>query len=148
MTLTELKSLKVGQVVKYTNDVDQLNVEYWSVKGIWEQCVIFGQIQGNRSTTIYFSEEDIDHIASMLTIDQSIAYKALEPHKQLERELKLIEAKIRDAEFDLGIVNDTINAHINTALLLTPQKERDKHNALIAELKQLRNQRNELIEKI
>ena len=102
MTLDQLKSLKVGQVVKYTNDVDALNVAYWTVNFISEDGLTL-QCNSKKyvGNAINFNDKDIDHIASMLTIDQPIAYKALEP----QRQLKLIEAKIRDAEF--AIANST-----------------------------------------
>jgi hypothetical protein len=125
MTLTELKSLQVGQVVKYTNDVDAFNVEYWKVTHNNDYAINLSNIRHTDGQAIHFNDPDIDHIASMLTIDQPIAYKALEP----QRQLKLIEAKIRDAEFDVTTKNGL--GYYN-----------------YAELLELRQQRNELIEKI
>lgn len=130
MTLTELKSLKIGQIVKYTNDVDALNVEYWEVNYTSENGLILQDYKRKHiRNVISFDDPDINHIASMLTIDRPLWDKMGDKDRQLKRELRLVEAKIRDAEFDV--------IHKNGLEFYTYH-----------DLVELRNQRNELIEKI
>ena len=126
MTLTELKTLKVGQVVKYTNDVDKLNVDYWKVRHI--NNFLVEMIALNKEGVcllLKFDELDIEYTASMLTVDRPLWDKMGDK----DRQLRLVEAKIRDAEFDL--------IHKNGLGFYTYH-----------DLVDLRNQRNELIEKI
>lgn len=144
MTLTELKSLKVGQIVKYTNDIDPLNIEYWKVRHINDFLVEMIALNTEGVCLLLkFDELGIEHTASMLTVDEPLSDKALKP----ERELRLIEAKIRDAEFDLTnfiSYNELLFKFYQCpdgAFQLT-------FNKIQAELISLRNQRNELIEKI
>lgn len=146
MTLDQLKSLKVGQVVKYTNDLDAFNVEYYTVSDINFDGICLTHSQGYGLRTIHFSDPDINHIASMLTIDQPLRDKVLEPKKQLERELRLVEAKIRDAEFKIAQIGNFRNA-----LLQSDRTSLNESNKISAEwdnLEFLIEQRNELIEKI
>ena len=149
MTVEELKSLKVGQIVKYTNNVDALNVEYWIVYMVYSWCIELMHSQGTKTQVIQFDNHDINYIASMLTIDQPLRDKVLEPQKKLERELRLVEAKIRDAEFDM----DMTNKRYDTYLLANADKDTMTTclglcKDIMAYLKSLRQQRNELIEKI
>lgn len=147
MTLDQLKSLKVGQIVKYTNDVDKLNVEYYTVSDINVDGLCLTNSLGCALATIHFNDPDINHIASMLTVDQPLAHKALEPKKQLERELRLIEAKIRDSEFDMECMYRL--QHTDTMSGKVPMETIRGQNEIIAkmisELQSLRNQRNALI---
>ena len=145
MTLDQLKSLKVGQVVKYTDSNDPLNIGYWEVIDIDTYGI--GLKQGNITTIIQFYEQDIQHTASMLTIDRPLMDKVLDPKKQLERELRLVEAKIRDAEFDLRTVmrETEFMYKIHGSLSGLMQEEIIKATEVLTNL---RHQRNELIEKI
>ena len=147
MTLDQLKSLKVGQIVKYTNDVDALNVEYYRKIYMLSDCIVFTALNKSELYTIHFNDPDINHIASMLTIDQPLRDKVLEPQRQLERELRLIEAKIRDAEFDLRTVmrETEFMYKIHGSLSGLMQEEIIKATEVLTNL---RHQRNELIEKI
>lgn len=70
MTLTELKTLKVGQVVKYTNDVDALNVEYYKIHDTTDTYIEFRPLSNLGWYVLHFGQQNINHIASMLTIDQ------------------------------------------------------------------------------
>ena len=147
MTLDQLKSLKVGQVVKYTDDVDALNVEYWKVRHINDFLVEMIALNTEGVCLLLkFDEQDIEHTASMLTVDQPLRDKVLEPKKQLERELRLVEAKIRDSEFKIAQISNFRNA-----LLQSDRTSLNESNKISAEwdnLEFLIEQRNELIEKI
>ena len=161
MTLDQLKSLKVGQIVKYTNDVDALNVAYWKVRYVNDAMIEFIPHQSfGMSITIGFYELDIDLICAQLTIDQPLRDKVLEPKKQLERELRLVEAKIRDAEFDMTMANNNLRTILPIRFQNSLPKDifdtvesfyKSNFESLILhenDLTHLRNQRNELIEKI
>lgn len=67
----------------------------------------------------------------------------------LERELRLIEAKIRDAEFDLNISQRRMDACMISKSTLNLYIDVSNKNGEYRELLlKLRQQRNELIEKI
>ena len=147
MTLNELKTLKVGQIVKYTNDVDKLNVEYWEVNYTSENGLILQDYKRKHiRNVIGFDDPDINHIASMLTIDRPLWDKMGDKDRQLKRELRLVEAKIRDAEFKIAQIGNFRNALLQSNK--TSLNESNKISAEWDNLEFLIEQRNELIEKI
>ena len=144
MTLTELKSLKVGQIVKYTDDVDKLNVDYWKVRHINDFLVEMIALNTEGVCLLLkFDEQDINHIASTLTIDRPLWDKMGDK----DRQLRLVEAKIRDAEFDLRTVmrETEFMYKIHGSLSGLMQEEIVKAREVLTNL---RHQRNKLIEKI
>lgn len=144
MTLDQLKSLKVGQVVKYTDDVDKLNVDYWKVRHINDFLVeMIALNKEGVCLLLKFDELDIEYTASLLTIDRPLWDKMGDK----DRQLRLVEAKIRDAEFDLECMyrlqhTDTMSGKVSMGTI----REQD---VLLKEMQQdlitLRNQRNALI---
>ena len=96
MTLEQLKSLKVGDIVRYTNKEDASDCTDWKVDKISTNYVDFIDMGTNGNyMVIYFNDQDIHHIASTL---------ALVPPTS-NNELQIILHQIRDAEFDLQFWN-------------------------------------------
>lgn len=90
MTLEQLKSIKVGDVVRYTNKEDVSNTYDSTVVATRDGSVVFVDKSGIK-IVISFDEQDIEHIASTLALVE-------QPNNN---ELEIILHQIRDAEFDI-----------------------------------------------
>jgi hypothetical protein len=91
MTLEQLKSLKVGDVVRYTNKEDASDCTDWRVDKISTNYVDFIDMGKNGNyMVIYFNDQDIQHIASTLALVENTT-----------NELQIILHQIRDCEFDI-----------------------------------------------
>jgi virulence-associated protein VapD len=86
MTLEQLKSLKVGDVVRYTNKEDASNTYVSKVTVVLDFMVEL--YDGSSYIQIPFDDKDINHIASTLALVSST------------NELQIILHQIRDCEFD------------------------------------------------
>lgn len=141
MTIQELKNLKVGDVVKYTDSLDLLNVEYWTLASMSEgEWLMFWRTQCNNSTIVGLDDPSLNLIASELEIAQ------LPIAPDTDRQLRLIEAKIKDAEFRINYLNQLRVAYI------IDQNRQDAHSVAgecreaFTWLNELIEQRNKLIE--
>lgn len=141
MTVKQLKELKIGINLQYIELIDNTN-EFYNVESIDNTRIHLVNIDESKDDWfIFFNEPYIENIASCL-------YFVTKSTKEFDRELRLIEAKIRDAEFDLEQANIIINACLIA-------KDYNEYTSRIEyvydirlELLKLRKQRNELIEKI
>ena len=97
MTLEQLKSLKVGDVVRYTNKEDATDCTDWRVDKISTNYVDFIDMGKNGNyMLIYFNDQDIQHIASTLAFVPPTT----------TNEIQIILHQIRDAEFDLRMAHE------------------------------------------
>lgn len=107
MTIQELKNLKVGQLVRYTDSCDPLHVEFWTLASMSEgEWLMFWRTQCNNSTIIGLDDPGLHLIASELEIAQ------LPIVPDSDRQLRLIEAKIKDIEFKINYLIQLRVAHI------------------------------------
>jgi hypothetical protein len=140
MTIQELKNLKVGDVVKYTHNASPFYVEYHRVlesTPTYIQCELLSKLTW---FTIHFGQNNINEIASMLSIGKP-------EQAQTDRQLRLVEAKIKDAEFDVRtIMRETEFMYKIHGVMSSLMQEEiaKKHEVLTI----LREQRNKLIEQI
>jgi len=107
MTLEQLKSLRVGDIVRYTNKEDASNTYVSTVSHI-DSCLI--ELTPNNKDAyvlIAWSDKDIEHIASTLALVENT-----------NNELQIILHQIRDLEFDMTINKDDslIRAHLRSQL--------------------------------
>ncbi len=145
MTIHELKNLKVGQLVSYTDSCDPLHIEFWTLASMSEgEWLMFLRTQCNNNTIIGLDDPALHLISAELEIGQ------LPITPDTDRQLRLIEAKIKDAEFDLQCMyqlqhTDTMSGKVNSDVI-------KRQNELIHEMQigliNLRKQRNKLIEQI
>lgn len=136
MTIQELKNLKVGDVVKRSKGV------FWEITKATDWGIELVDLKGIVGRTIYFDSANIDQVASELEIAQ------LPIVPDTDRQLRLIEAKIKDAEFDVKMWHDLLCALSTTEDLEALELTKDKENILMGKLISLREQRNKLIEHI
>jgi hypothetical protein len=135
MTLEQLKSLKVGDVVRYTNKEDASHSYISTVVVTSKDAVVFVDGKGIRKF-IGFLDQDIEHIASTLTL--------VEP--TTTNELQIILHQIRDLEFDITIGMNRENTYIK----IDTDKEllkavNDYMSSLRSCLADLRKQRDNLL---
>jgi hypothetical protein len=103
MTLEQLKSLKVGDVVRYTNKDDASNTYVSKVTLVLDFMVEL--YDGSSYIQIPFDDKDIQHIASTLALVENTT-----------NELQIILHQIRDCEFDINYwnlraISDSFNTH-------------------------------------
>lgn len=89
MTLEQLKSLRVGDIVRYTNKEDASNTYVTKVSSVLDWQIEF--YDGVGYTPISFDDKDIEHIASTLAFVPPTS----------TNELQIILHQIRDCEFDI-----------------------------------------------
>jgi len=139
MTLEQLKSLKVGDIVRYTNKEDASDCTDWKVDKISTNYVDFIDMGTNGNyMVIYFNDQDIHHIASTLSL--------VPPTNT--NELQIILHQIRDKQWALDKNYATQNA-----ILMSPRViEQSVYELLIERLKtqmdelhDLRNKRDNLL---
>jgi hypothetical protein len=151
MTIQELKNLKVGDVVKHTKISDPLDIMYWELVFINEDGLQLKHCKGLYvSSILWFNDPDLEYFASMLSIDQMLKDNALDANiaPDTDRQLRLIEAKIKDAEFDVKMWHDLLCALSVTDDLDSLELTKDKENVVMGKLIALREQRYKLIEQI
>jgi len=135
MTIEQLKSLKEGDVVRYTNKEDASQTYDSKVTKVSQYSVVLLDYEGN-AILIEFDDPDLTLIASTLTL--------VEP--TTTNELQIILHQIRDVEFDYtqfnikcgfqGVHNDNTNKH---------EWSKDKLSSLRSCLADLRMQRDNLL---
>jgi hypothetical protein len=141
MTAKQLKKLKTGINLQYIELIDNVN-EFYKVESIDNTRIHLVNIEESKDDWfIFFNEPYIENIASCL-------YFVRKSTNDLERELRLIEVKIRDVEFDLTQLNVIINACLIAKEYNEYQPRIESAEELRLELKDLRNKRNQLIENI
>jgi hypothetical protein len=141
MTVKQLKKLKTGINLQYIELIDNFN-EFYKVESIDNTRIHLVNIEESKDDWfIFFNEPYIENIASCL-------YFVRKSTNDLERELRLIEVKIRDVEFDLTQLNVIINACLIAKEYNEYQPRIESAEELRLELKDLRNKRNQLIENI
>jgi hypothetical protein len=141
MTVKQLKKLKTGINLQYIELIDNVN-EFYKVESIDNTRIHLVNIEESKDDWfIFFNEPYIENIASCL-------YFVRKSTNDLERELRLIEVKIRDVEFDLTQLNVIINACLIAKEYNEYQPRIESAEELRLELKDLRNKRNQLIENI
>ena len=137
MTLEQLKSLKIGDIVRYTNKEDATDCTDWKVDRITTLFINFiEKYNENNFFQVPFDDLDIEYIASQ--------YALVPP--ATTNELQIILHQIRDCEFDLDMVNKRYNAYlISNADIGTMQTclsiIQDASNLLL----DLRNKRDNLL---
>jgi hypothetical protein len=136
MTIQELKNLKVGDVVKRSKGV------FWKITKATDWGIELIDLHGIVGRTIYFDFPDINQLASEYEIAQ------LPTTPDTDRQLRLVEAKIKDAEFDIAQFNG-LNHKEEKAIDLKDYEERWHEIAqLRLEFFDPRIKRNKLIEQI
>ena len=135
MTIEQLKLLKVGDVVRYTNKEDASHTYDSKVTKVSQYSVVLLDYEGN-AILIEFDDQDIEYIASQ--------YALVPPTSNYE--LQIILHQIRDCEFDYtqfniecgfqGVHNDNTNKY---------EWSKDKLVYLRSLLTDLRNKRDNLL---
>jgi len=132
MTLEQLKSLRVGDIVRYTNKEDASHSYDSKVSVISDGMLEL--FDGNCYTCINLNDRDIEFIASTLALVSST------------NELQIILHQIRDCEFDLGICQRRMDACViansKQTLIAEIASKNGEYKAL---LKDLRNKRDNLL---
>lgn len=155
MTIQELKTLKVGDTINVQNNIDTF-ASYYIVTDVSENQIILRNSNINTHWFLNLNDDGIE----LAVKNYVITSRAINTPDNLKRELRLIEAKIKDAEFDYTTVNDNLRTILPIRLQESLPKGiyetvesfyNSNFESLILhenELNQLRKQRNELIEKI
>jgi hypothetical protein len=132
MTLEQLKSLRVGDIVRYTNKEDASNTYVTKVSSVLDwQIELY---DGVAYTPISFFDQDIEHIASTLAIVSS------------NNELQIILHQIRDCEFDMMQLNiKSAPLRLDFRKDSEYQSHKDMMDYYGFKLQELRNKRDNLL---